>query len=197
MVGELLTYTIGIFQGSKGQEDLLTWLGFELSGHLLCAKVVYFFTESVGMGKICAFFGHRHIPSGLEPEIEKAATKLIDEEDVDTFWVGGYGEFDKVAASCIRSLRTRYPYVRLVLIAAYVQQLHAYGDIFPFDAFDYPAEAEAAPRKFAISARNRYVAVNADFVIAYVCKDYGGAFEAVRAAEYHGKTLLKIKKPAD
>ena len=83
------------------------------------------------------------------------------------------------------------------LIAAYARQLHAYGDIFPFDGFDYPDVVECAPHKFAISARNRYMALNADFIIAYVCCDYGGAYEAVRAARNHGKPVIEIKMPAN
>lgn len=148
------------------------------------------------MGKVCAFFGHRYISAGLKPEIEKAAVKLIDEKDVDTFWVGGYGEFDKAAASVVRDIQLRCPHIRLILIVAYARQLHAYGDIFPFDGFDYPDIVECAPRKFAISARNRYMALNADFVIAHLCRDYGGAYDAARTARNHGKPVLEIKMPA-
>lgn len=83
------------------------------------------------------------------------------------------------------------------ILAAYTRQLHAYGDIFPFDGFDYPDVVECAPHKFAISARNRYMALNADFIIAYVCCDYGGAYETVRAARNHDKPVIEIKIPAD
>lgn len=149
------------------------------------------------MEKICTFFGHRHIPVGLEANFEQAVTNLINNEEVDTFWVGGHGEFDKMAAACIRNLQTQYPHIRLILIVAYARQLHAYGDIFPFDGFDYPLEAENAPQKFAISARNRYMAANADFVIAYVRKDYGGAYEALQTARSHGKPVLNLFCPSD
>lgn len=92
----------------------------------------------------------------------------------------------------------QYSFVKILSnIGGLYPPAHAYGDIFPFDGFDYPDVVEYAPHKFAISARNRYMALNADFIIAYVCCDYGGAYETVRAARNHDKPVIEIKMPAD
>ena len=65
-------------------------------------------------------------------------------------------------------------------------------NVFPFDSFDYPPEVESAPYKFAISARNRYMAKNTDFVIAYINREYGGAYDAVNIAQNNKKNIFFI-----
>ena len=144
------------------------------------------------MGKICTFFGHRDIYYELIPFIKEQARRLITEENVDTFWVGGHGKFDSQAISALRNLQHEYPHIKIILVIAYVSQLHRYGTELPFDGFDYPPAAEAAPYRFAISARNRYMAQNTDFVIACVLSKYGGAYEALRIAARCNKTIINL-----
>ena len=146
------------------------------------------------MGNICAFFGHRDTPSDVEDSIEKLVRKLITQENVDTFWVGGYGKFDALAARVVHKLKNEFPQISLVLILAYPRQLHQYGENFIFDAFDYPPEVEAAPYKFAISARNRFMARNADFIITYIAREYGGAYKAVNLALKFAKCVYFIER---
>lgn len=149
------------------------------------------------MGKICAFFGHRDAPLALESSIEKQVRKLITEENVDTFWIGGYGRFDSLATRVLNKLQKDFPDISIILIIAYPRQLHIYGEIFPFDTFDYPPEVESAPYKFAISTRNRYMAKNTDFVIAYINREYGGAYDAVNIAQNNKKNVLFINDKID
>ena len=144
------------------------------------------------MEKICAFFGHRDVSSKVNLLIENAIRQLIDEEKVDTFWVGRHGNFESLAITVLKKLKLEYPKIKIILIISYVQQLHYYGDSLPFDGFDYPVDAELAPRKFAISARNKYIAKNADYIIAYVCRKYGGAYNALCIAKKHGKTIINL-----
>lgn len=144
------------------------------------------------MGKICAFFGHRSVYGDIAQELERQIEKLIIQENIDTFWVGGYGEFDKISSCMVKKLQKKYPAIRLILIIAYAGQLHRYSDEFPFDGFDYPPEAENAPQKFAISARNRYMAENCDIVIAYIRHDYGGAYDAVKTAKGKTKKIINL-----
>ena len=146
------------------------------------------------MGKICAFFGHRDVLSTVAPLIENQVRRLITEESVDTFWLGGYGNFDACAASVLRRLQGEYPNITILLIIAYPRQLERYGSALPFDGFEYPAAVEAAPRKFAISARNRYMAEYTDFAIGYVQKEYGGAYDALKTAANKHKTVINLAK---
>lgn len=164
---------------------------YELSDRLTCLRWSFFeFT----MTKICTFFGHRDVDSAIEPFLERAIRQLIEKENVRIFWIGGYGCFDKCAACILRRLKREYPYIRTILIIAYPQQLHKYESILPFDGFDYPPEAESAPYKFAISGRNRYMAKNADFIIAYVDREYGGAYTALKIAQNNNKIIINLAK---
>ena len=146
------------------------------------------------MGKICAFFGHRDAPLALESSIEKQVRKLITEENVDTFWIGGYGNFDSLATKVLNKLQKDFPHISIILIIAYPRQLHQYDKVFPFDSFDYPPEVESAPYKFAISARNRYMAKNTDFVIAYINREYGGAYDAFQYTKRLKKNIINLSK---
>lgn len=60
------------------------------------------------MGKICAFFGHRNVYGNIDQELEKQVEKLIIQENIDTFWVGGYGEFDRLASRTVRKMQEKY-----------------------------------------------------------------------------------------
>lgn len=144
------------------------------------------------MGKICAFFGHRDTSSKIEPLIEKQIRRLITEKGVDTFWIGGYGWFDIYASGVLRKLKREYPNIHVVLIVAYIQQLHRGGDNF-FDSFDYPAEVEAAPYKLAIPVRNRYMVKNAASKIETVFK-LGFISAVKRSITVKSKMLLIVSK---
>lgn len=144
------------------------------------------------MGKICAFFGHRDAPSALKYSVQEQVRKLIIEENVDTFWVGGYGKFDALATSVLHKLQKEFPHISIILIIAYPRQLHQYGETLPFDCFDYPVEVQTSPFRFSITARNRYMAKNTDFVIAYIIKEYGGAFDAVHIAQKSKKNVVLV-----
>ena len=62
-----------------------------------------------------------------------------------------------------------------------------------FDRVIYPP-IEGAPKKFAITYRNRWIAREADLLIAYVSHTCGGAYATLRAACAKGKTIFNLAK---
>lgn len=60
--------------------------------------------------KSCFFIGHREADERLLPRLEFVIDRLIREENVRYFYVGGYGEFDRIATAAVkrenRSIRT-------------------------------------------------------------------------------------------
>ena len=64
----------------------------------------------------------------------------------------------------------------------YIERLETYDEYIEnnFDGSLYPHGLEFVHRKYAISFRNRWIAVNSDFMIAYVKHEYGGAFQAMK-----------------
>lgn len=143
------------------------------------------------MGIICAFFGHRDFNEKYRPALEAEIRAAILNHGVTTFWCGGYGAFDTCAARTVNKLKSRNPEIRLFLIQAYLPKPE---DILPpiYDGSIYPEGLELAPRRFAITHRNRWMAKNCDMVIAWVEHSYGGAYQACRYARTHGKHVVNV-----
>lgn len=128
---------------------------------------------------ICAFFGHRDVPQGLETALRNAICKVVEDGSVDIFYTGGYGGFDALAAGTVIFLKKQYPHIRLYRIYAYLPrpgELLAAG----YDGTIYPEGLETVPQRFAISHRNRWMADQCDMAITYVTHAYGGAYQAYR-----------------
>lgn len=145
------------------------------------------------MGKICVFFGHRFVP---EPEKIKQKLKAVVrdliQEGTDTFWLGGYGEFDTLAEDVVRELKAEFPHIKKVLALAYLpknKEDYQYKSQFYDDLF-YPEGVEIGPKKFAIPRRNKYMAENADYIVAYLNTKSGGAFYAVQIARKLNKKMI-------
>lgn len=66
--------------------------------------------------KSCFFIGHREANERLLPELTATVDRLITEERVSCFYVGGYGGFDRMDASAVKQLKPLYPEVSLILV---------------------------------------------------------------------------------
>ena len=58
--------------------------------------------EYVMNGKSCFFMGHREADERLLPRLELVIDRLIRDENVRYFYVGGYGGFDRIAATAVK-----------------------------------------------------------------------------------------------
>lgn len=136
---------------------------------------------------IVTLCGHAQI-SQVE-EVEKwlyAVSESLIEQGAVTFYLGGYGAFDGLAASVLREQKKRYPQIELVLVLAYLNDRR---DTSGYDRTVYPP-LEAVPRRFAISHRNRWVVEVSDVVVAYVPHDWGGAATTLRCAKQKAKQII-------
>ncbi len=141
------------------------------------------------MRKVCAFFGHREIPAGLETALYEQIRNVITEQGITSFWVGGYGQFDSLAAHTVHKLKQEFPEIELLLVLAY---LPTEGQKIPaiYDGSVYPEGLELVPKRFAISKRNAWMAKNCDMAICYVKNSFGGAYEALKYAS--GKKVINL-----
>lgn len=105
-----------------------------------------------------------------------------------TFYLGGYGAFDSLAASVLRKQKKRYPQIELVLVLAYLKTRQ---DISYYDSTVYPP-LEAVPRRFAISYRNRWMVESTDVIVAYVLHDWGGAATTLQYAKQKKKPIISF-----
>ena len=137
------------------------------------------------------FCGHAQIISQSE-KIEKwlyDVTQKLIEQGATTFYLGGYGAFDSLAASVLRKQKKQYPQVELILVLAY---LNTGIDTSGYDSTVYPP-LETVPRRFAISHRNRWMVESADVVVAYVLHDWGGAATTLRCAKQKKKQIISYR----
>lgn len=144
------------------------------------------------MGKICTFFGHSKVNGDISEKLTEAIRTVIEKHGVTTFWCGGYGEFDAMAARTAYKLKSEYPYIKVILIRAYMPRKN---DFIPeyYDETLYPDGLEIVPYRFAISHRNRWMVKNSDVVIFYITHQYGGAYAAYQYANKNKKTSYFVE----
>ena len=136
------------------------------------------------------FCGHAQISQSekIEKWLYDVTQKLI-EQGATTFYLGGYGAFDSLAASILREQKKQYPQIELVLVLAY---LNTERNTSGYDSTVYPP-LETVPSRFAISHRNRWMVESADVVVAYVLHDWGGAATTLRCAKQKKKQIISYR----
>lgn len=137
---------------------------------------------------VCAFFGHRDAPSDLRDKLRETVAKLIEEKNVTEFYMGNNGNFDRMALSVLKELREMYPQINYYVVYAYLPQ----KDGEDYEHTLYPEGIETVPKRFAIDYRNRWIVGQADVVIAYVRRSFGGAAKFVDMAERQGREVVNL-----
>ena len=117
--------------------------------------------------KSCFFIGHREASSELLPILRRTVEKHIFEYGVTEFIVGGYGNFDHLAAKAVISLKQQYPQITLSLLIPYHPAERPVETPSGFDNTYYPPGMEKVPRKLAIVRANRHMVDHVDYLIAY------------------------------
>lgn len=145
---------------------------------------------------IITFCGHAQFYKS--EDYEKILLKLLEEligNNAADFYLGGYGDFDKFAYSCCKKYKFSHPNVSLVFITPYLtleyQKKHLDYIETMYDSVIYP-QIENKPLRLAIIYRNRYMIESADYIIAYVDHDYGGAYKAYKHAIKKGKIVFNL-----
>ena len=133
--------------------------------------------------KSCFFIGHREADERLLPRLTALVERLIEEEQVTYFYVGGYGGFDRVAATAVKSVKRKYPGVSLILVLSYHPADRPVETPIGFDGTYYPEGLEKVPKRYAISRVNRIMIDTSDWLIAYV--NHGAS---------HSRTFLEYAK---
>lgn len=139
---------------------------------------------------IITFCGHRELYDEKEVKVwlERVTENLIV-NGAEKFYLGGYGAFDRLAASVLAEQKKRYPQIELVLILPY---LNRRKDISPCDSSLYPP-LESVPKKLAIVRRNRWMVDHADVVVSYVLHSWGGAATTLEYAKQKKKRIISFQ----
>ena len=140
---------------------------------------------------VCTFFGHRDCPASLKPKLRTVVVELIERHRVDRFYVGHQGAFDAMARTVLRELAEVYPHISYAVV---LERLPGPKDEAVWDFSDtiFPEGLEAVPPRFAIARRNEWMLRQADYVVAYVTHDWGGAAQFAEKAHRQGKIVLDL-----
>ena len=142
-----------------------------------------------------SLFGHREIDDlgRLENALMLIISDLMRTKPYVSFLIGRSGEFDEYAASIIKRVRKQHEVTsnEISLVLPYpVAGLEYYEKYY--DSIIIPDVTSGVHPKSAITKRNRWMVENSDFVVTYVYRDFGGAYDAKKYALKLGKTVFEI-----
>ena len=139
---------------------------------------------------VITFCGHAefHETEKYEQRVLAILRNIVGDQPAEMF-LGGYGGFDSFAYACCRKYKETHPQISLILVSPYLTEKK--GDQTKYDSVIYP-EIEDRPPRWAIVYRNRYMVERADYVIAYVSHEWGGAFAMYRYAKNKGKRIWNL-----
>ena len=130
----------------------------------------------------------------LEIEIER----LIAEEQVRYFYVGGYGGFDQIAATAVKRAKERYSNVTLNLVLPYHPAERPVEKPPGYDGTYYPEGLEKTPRPFAIVKANQLMVDTCDWLVCYVRHGASNSRNLLEYAQRRKKKgLIQIKNIAE
>ena len=134
------------------------------------------------------FCSHAHIENN--DNIKKWLKSILEfliENQADTFFLGGYGDFDNLAASTLREIKLNHPNIKLIYVTPY---LKLRKNISGYDSIIFPP-LELVPPRFAIVKRNQWMVENADIIISYILHDWGGASKTISYAKQKKKHIIE------
>ena len=147
---------------------------------------------------IITFAGHSdtRISKDLSERIKNAIISTTKNCESVSFYLGGYGNFDNHCAMICREIKSTLPHCEIIFVTPYItiQQQEKMKQLLKANIYDstlYPP-IENTPPKFAISKRNEWMISEADLVICYVRRDFGGAYKSLCYAKRKNKRFINL-----
>ena len=142
--------------------------------------------------KSCFFIGHREADESLLPCLISTIEKLVFQENVTCFYVGGYGGFDRIAASAVKQVKRGHPEITLMLMLPYHPAERPVEIPYGVDGTYYPEGMETVPRRFAIVQANKRMVDNVDWLVAYVRHGASNSRKILEYAQRQGLSCINI-----
>ena len=144
--------------------------------------------------KSCFFIGHREADERLLPRLELEIDRLIQEDNVRYFYVGGYGGFDRIAAAAVKHAKQKYPDITLMLVLPYHPAEKSVPTPNGFDGTYHPEGLENTPRRYAIVRTNQIMVDDSDWLVCYVRHGASNSRNLLEYAQRRAsKGLIQIK----
>ena len=141
---------------------------------------------------VCTFFGHRDCPGTVRPGLRALVAELIETRGVDEFYVGRQGAFDTMVWSVLGELGEEYPHIRRAVV---LERLPGRGEELgglDFSQAIFPEGLETVPPRLAILRRNQWMLEQADYVVTYITRSWGGAAQFARQAVRQHKGVFNL-----
>ena len=122
----------------------------------------------------------------IKTKLKSEIIRLIENENVDTFYCGGKGDFDRLCAECVNELKNYYPFMESYMVFSYIPGKKNEFGKDPYEDFNwtiYPEGLEFVPQKLAIVKRNEWMIDKSSFLIAYIDHKWGGAYRTFEYAK--------------
>lgn len=139
--------------------------------------------------KICTFFGYRDAPEDIRYELKQVLTDLIENEGVTRFYVGNNGRFDSMVLTELELFSSVYTHIRYCVV--FHKPIADYDGDWEHTLFP-DIDLENTPKRFTIDRRNRWMLNQAEYVVTYVWKTWGGAYKFKSLAERKKKTVIEL-----
>jgi len=138
---------------------------------------------------IVTFCGHKdgYWNTDVDDRLLNVIRSLIN-EGANVFYLGGYGNFDSLAAKAVYALKQEFPNIQSIIVLPYLDRQ------FNEDLYDeslYPP-LEDVPLRFAISKRNEWMVEQADVIVSGVTHDWGGAYSTLKFAKGKKKRIISV-----
>ena len=138
---------------------------------------------------VCTFFGHKDTPKEIEPTLRSTLIDLIENKNVNVFYVGNNGNFDTMVRRQLGDLSKTY-LITYSVVLAYLPTEKNKNDNLTNTI--YPEGLETVPKRFAISRRNKWMIQQSDVVVTYVTHNFGGAAQFKEMAERQNKNVVEV-----
>lgn len=135
----------------------------------------------------CTFFGHADAPKEIETMLISTLTDLIENKNVNIFYVGNNGNFDRMVQNVLFDLSKKYK-INCYIVLAYLPNKQTEYKLETL----LPNGIELQLLKFSISYRNKWMIEKSDYIVTYVTRTFGGAYQFKTSAEKKGKKVINI-----
>lgn len=136
--------------------------------------------------KSCCFIGHKNCTREIRERLLFEIEELITKKDVNCFYVGTQGNFDKLSYEVLSSLEKKYE-IKINVVLAYLNK-KTDNPYYDADKTIFPDELTKTPMRYAIRKRNSYMIGKADYIVSYLNTPFSNAYcnieEAVRKKKY-------------
>ncbi len=140
---------------------------------------------------IITFAGHADtvITTALIAQIKTTIEPYLKSNQAALYF-GGYGTFDLACASAAKDLKAVYSF-KSCLITPYLNSKRFTLESGLYDEIIYPS-LEKVPLKFAISKRNEFMISSCDLLVAYISRQFGGAYNSLVSARNKSKQIINL-----